>query len=158
MKKFVIISAAMMLLCSCGGSYLRYQDEASKNQPCNFSGYHVNNANWHFVDNLGQDILATGRCYKGMKHGNFDFFVNGTLVARTKFSRDREQSTRCIIENLRNADLQTCLTAYAQPQPQYNNPPVYNAPANYPQANYYYGQPNYMPASQPAPVKKSVWD
>ena len=148
MKKFVIICAAMTLLCSCGGSYQRYQDEASRHRPCNCDGYHVNNATWEFSDNLGQQILVSGRCYKGMKHGSFDFFVDGTLVARTKFSRDNEIKTQCFIEGVHVVNLQTCMTSNAMIRN--NQMPNNNTPVP-PTVN--------IPSQVPAPVvKKSVWD
>lgn len=134
----------MTLLCSCGGSYQRYQDEASRHQPCNCSGYHLNNATWIFTDNLGQEVFVAGRCVKGMKHGSFDFLVDGALVARTKFSRDSEIKTQCFVEGVQSVNLQTCMTSNAMIRN--NNMPNNNTPAP-------------TPSEAPAPVvKKSVWD
>lgn len=131
--------ATSLLLSSCAGSYDRYQEESDKYKPCNCDGYHMNHAEWHYVDRFGQKVDVIGKCTRGMKNGNFDFYVNGIQVARTKFSRDEEIKTKCFINGVQTYNLYTCMSINANGM----NPNV--------QGN------NQAPAVQ-APVKKSVWD
>ena len=149
LKKLQVLSFlcfAMALLCSCGGSYYeRSQDEGSKNRPYNCDGLHIKQAEWHYVDSFGQVVDTRGRCYKGMKHGNFDFFVNGIKVATTKYERDAEVYTSCFVKGLQTIDLQTCMRASAS---NINNMNVNNGT----------NTNNNAPVMLMEPVKKSVWD
>lgn len=129
------IAIAITALCSCSSAYLREQDEASKYKPCDCTDYHINHAEWHYIDRFGQKVDVTGKCSKGMKHGNFDFYVGGILVARTKFSRDEEVKTRCYVKGIQTYNLYTCMNINAN---------GINATV--------------APAAQQTPVKKSVWD
>ena len=97
--RIAIISIAAAFLCSCAGSYERYQDEDSKHRPYDCADLHISKAYWNFNDRFGQNVVVTGKCSKGMKHGSFDFFVNDALVARTKYVRDSELKTKCYITN-----------------------------------------------------------
>lgn len=95
LRQVALIGAAM-LLCSCASAgYERYQDEESQHRPYNCAGYHVSHASWDFNDQYGQQVHVTGKCSKGMKHGTFDFYVDGFRVARTKYARDEEIKTAC---------------------------------------------------------------
>ncbi|SHK70388.1 MULTISPECIES: hypothetical protein [unclassified Fibrobacter] len=72
-------------------------------------------ANWYFVDEFKQAVTATGRCSRGMKHGFFEFFVDGYEVARTKYTRDLEVETLCFaIGEKRTEDLKTCMKENAR--------------------------------------------
>ena len=147
---FTILCVAMTLLCSCGGSYYeRSQDELSKNRPYNCDGLHVKMGVWHYVDSFGQVVDTKGRCYKGMKHGNFDFFVNGIKVATTKYERDAEVYTSCYVKGLQTLDLQTCMRVSASNVKNMNNVSSEN---NKTSTN------SNAPIIMQEPVKKSVWD
>ena len=102
-----------LLLCSCS-SYQRFQTEADQNQPYNCIGLHIEHASWHFVDEYNQEIEATGRCSRGMKHGYFNFYVDGYQVARTKYTRDQEMETLCYAIGNRLTDLRTCMIENVQ--------------------------------------------
>lgn len=143
---FALIGATTILFSSCGG-YLRQQDYNSINRPCDCTGYHLKNAVWHYTDRFGQNVDVVGKCSKGMKHGNFDFFVGGMQVARTKFSRDEEIKTKCFIGNGQTYNLYTCMNLNAQQMTSNRR-------------NYNTTNTNAMPVQAPAeaPVKKSVWD
>ena len=91
------------------------------------------------VVTFGQKVDVIGKCTRGMKNGNFDFYVNGIQVARTKFSRDEEIKTKCFINGVQTYNLYTCMSINANGM----NPNVQGS-----------GQ---APAVQ-APFKKSVWD
>ena len=143
----VLLCAAAAFLSSCGGTYYeKVQDEYSKNRPFNCSGLHVKQGSWHYVDSFGQIVDTRGRCYKGMKHGAFDFYVNGYKVATTKYERDTEIYTSCYVKGKRTINLETCMRASAATMS--SNPNVGN-PGNaaYP-----------VPVMRTEPVKKSVWD
>jgi hypothetical protein len=100
---------AAFLLCACS-SYQKFQTEADINKPYDCTGLHMNYASWRFSDEYDQDITVTGRCSKGMKHGYFNFFVDGYQVARTKFTRNQEVETLCYaIGNKHTIDLRTCM-------------------------------------------------
>jgi len=139
-----LICATAMLFSSCGG-YLRHQDYNSMNRPCDCTGYHMNHAVWHYTDRFGQTVDVVGKCTRGMKNGNFDFFVDGIQVARTKFSRDEEIKTKCLISGGQVYNLYTCMNLSAQQKASMNG------------GN---NNANVMPVQAPAPVpvKKSVWD
>jgi len=140
---FALIAATTILFSSCASAYYnRQQDQASKFRPCDCTDLHLNHAEWHFIDQFGQKIDATGKCTKGMKNGTFDFYSNGILIARTKFSRDTEVKTKCYVKGMQTYNLYYCMSANANAQGLNN---VNTAP-------------NQTPAQAPAPVKKSVWD
>lgn len=149
LKKIQVLTflcVAMALLCSCGGSYYeRSQSEASKNRPYNCDGLHIKMAEWHYLDSFGQVVDTRGRCYKGMKHGNFDFFVNGIKVATTKYEKDAEVYTSCFVKGMQTIDLQTCMRVSANNINNMNN--VNNGAKN-----------SNVPVMMMEPVKKSVWD
>ncbi len=110
----IIVSAFAVTLTSCGSYYMKVQDEVSRKGPVNCSGYHVKNATWNFFNNLDENIYVTGRCIKGMKHGGFDFFIEGKHVARTKFVRDNEVKTACFVNGKSKLDLNSCLALREQ--------------------------------------------
>ena len=144
MKILALLCTAAALLSSCSSSYYeRSQDEMSKNRPYNCDGLHVKQAEWHYVDSFGQVVDTRGRCYKGMKQGAFDFYVNGIKVATTKYERDAEVYTSCYVKGLQTINLQTCMGVSATNRQNSNNVNNSSAPA---------------PAIISEPVKKSVWD
>lgn len=69
----------------------------------------MNYATWYFSDEYDQNITVNGRCSSGMKHGFFNFFVDGYQVARTKFTRNQEVETLCYALGDRHTDLRTCM-------------------------------------------------
>ena len=66
-------------------------------------------ATWHFVDEYDQEIIAYGRCSRGMKHGFFEFYIDGYQIARTKYTRDQEMETLCYANGNRLTNLRTCM-------------------------------------------------
>lgn len=140
-----LMSFAMTLLSSCGGTYYdKTQSDFSRNRPFNCSGLHVKQAEWHYTDSFGQIVDTRGRCYKGLKHGTFDFYVNGFKVATTKYERDAEVYTSCYVKGKQTLNLETCMRASASN--------MYNNNANAGNAVYP------APIMRTEPVKKSVWD
>lgn len=115
MKKLAIAIAfgsLAVLLTSCGGSYKNVQSPEDQAQfTC--TGLHTKRAQWNFVDELGQNVSAQGACHKGMKHGQFEFFVNGKMVAKTKFSKDREIKTACLAMGKTKMNLNDCMKVNA---------------------------------------------
>lgn len=111
MIRLAFIGLAVFILCSCSAGYQKEQDESSMNGPVSCEELHVRTATWHFMDNQGLQYDIVGRCVKGRKHGNFDFLVNGQLVARTKYTRDAEVKTKCYVKDVKAGNLDHCLTA-----------------------------------------------
>lgn len=115
MKKLAItiaLGSLAVLLTSCGGSYKKVQSPEDQAQfTC--VGLHTKRAQWHFVDELGQNVSAMGSCIKGMKHGQFEFFVNGKMVAKTKFSHDGEVKTACYAMGQTRMNLNECMKVNA---------------------------------------------
>lgn len=139
---FALMSVAATMLSSCSSAYYeRVQDEASINRPYNCDGLHIRHAMWHYKDSFGQVVDTRGRCSKGMKHGTFDFYVNGIKVAATKYERDAEVNTNCYVRGLQTIDLETCMRLSASTI-----------------ANNDYTGNDYTPVIKTEPVKKSVWD
>ena len=145
--KLSLMCAVTAIMTSCGGSYYeRVQSEASVHRPYNCDGLHIKQGVWHYTDSFGQVVDTKGRCYRGMKHGNFDFYVNGIKVATTKYERDAEVNTNCYVQGLQTINLQACMAASARFNNNANNiNNGYNANAN-------------VPIMRTEPVKKSVWD
>lgn len=116
MKKILLgllTCSSVFFLTSCGGSFQREQTNFDRSRPCDCENLHLNHAEWHFKDAQGRQIDATGRCTKGMKHGEFRFHVNGNLVAKTKFSADLERKTYCYL-NKQSTTLQQCMSLVPQ--------------------------------------------
>ena len=115
MKKIILaiaLGSLAALLTSCGGSYKKVQSPEDQAQfTC--VGLHTKRAQWHFVDELGQNVSAQGSCIKGMKHGQFEFFVNGKMVAKTKFGKDREIKTACLAMGKTKMNLNDCMKVNA---------------------------------------------
>lgn len=112
MKKISLILALgsiAAVLTACGGSYSRTQTLEQQNAPFNCAGLHVKNAQWHFVDDFGQRVDVMGSCHAGMKHGTFDFVVNGKLVAKSKFIKDSERKTTCLVMGKTRTNLINCM-------------------------------------------------
>lgn len=118
MKKIILIAFAlctMLTLSACGGKFAKQQTPEQMAQPMNCAGLHMRNATWNFTDNYGQAVVAVGTCKKGMKHGNFVVSVNGTNVAKSKFSKDAEVKTTCLVGgNKIRTTLDLCMQANAQ--------------------------------------------
>ena len=146
MWKLSLLCAVVAIMTSCSGSYYeRVQSDASMHSPYNCDGLHIKQGVWHYMDSFGQVVDTEGRCYKGMKHGNFDFYVNGIKVATTKYERDAEVSTSCYVKGLQTLNLQACMAASAR----------YNSNGNYVEGN---NTNTNVPIMRTEPVKKSVWD
>ena len=88
MKKIILlpILATMALsLTACGGHFAKTQTTEQQNQPLDCTGLH-------------------------MKHGNFEFLVDGKKVAVTKFIKDKEEKTSCSATAEKTRDpLEKCL-------------------------------------------------
>ena len=98
MKKIIllpILALAALSLTACGGPLAKTQTTEQQNAPLDCTGLHMKHAQWHFTDANGLALDVTGACHKGMKHGNFEFLVDGKRVAVTKFVKDTEQKTSC---------------------------------------------------------------
>ena len=65
-----------------------------------------------------------------MKHGRFDFLINGQLAARTKFVRDAEVKTYCFVKGAKVGNLDHCLTANNAAMKQSNYRPNQEKPQN----------------------------
>ena len=134
MKKISLILALgsiAAVLTACGGSYSRTQTLEQQNAPFNCAGLHVKNAQWHFVDDFGQRVDVMGSCHAGMKHGTFDFVVNGKLVAKSKFIKDSERKTTCLVMGKTRTNLINCmqiLASQTQNAPMMQPAPVQQAP------------------------------
>ena len=134
MKKFPLILALgsiAAVLIACGGNYSRAQTFEQQNSPFNCVGLHLKNAQWHFVDDFGQRVDVMGSCHAGMKHGTFQFIVNGQLVAKTKFSKDSERKTTSLVMGKTRTNLINCMqlnAAQAQNNPQMQQAPMQQAP------------------------------
>ena len=114
-KLFAFCTMAF-LLCSCS-SYQKYQTSADQNKPFDCTGLHMEHASWYFVDEYNQSVTATGRCSSGMKHGFFEFYIDGYEVARTKFTRNQEVETLCFANSAngrRTVNLKTCMIDYLE--------------------------------------------
>ena len=129
MIRLAFIGLIAIALCSCA-SYKKEQDQGSINGPVNCDGYHVRTATWHFMDNQGLQYDVIGRCVRGMKHGTFDFLINGQLAARTKFVRDAEVKTYCFVKRAKVGNLDHCLTANNAAMKQSNYRPNQEKPQN----------------------------
>ena len=134
MKKISLILALgsiAAVLTACGGGYSKVQTLEQQNAPFNCAGLHIKSAQWHFIDDYGQRVDAMGSCHAGMKHGNFEFIVNGQLVAKTKFSKDREAKTTCLVMGKTRTNLSNCmqiLASQTQNAPMMQPAPVQQAP------------------------------
>lgn len=108
-----IVLGAAMVLCSCASAeYKTLQDEESIHRPHNCSGLHVRNATWEFVDQYNQQVNVTGKCVEGMRHGNFNFYIDGVQVAVTKYVRDEEKFTRCYVGGQSYKILSDCIESH----------------------------------------------
>ena len=117
MKKIVLtltLCGLAAALTSCGGNYRRMQSMEEQNAPYTCAGLHMRNAQWHFTDDYGQKVDVVGNCVKGMKHGTFEFYVDRTLIAKTKYIRDVENKTACLAKGKTRLDLSTCMKIKAE--------------------------------------------
>ena len=125
MKKITLTLALCglaALLSSCGGSYRKVQSMEEQMSPYTCAGLHVKHAQWHFVDDFGQQVDVMGSCAKGMKHGTFEFAVGGQLVAKTKYIKDNESYTTCLVMGKTRTNLNECMKLRAA------NAPAQSAP------------------------------
>ena len=113
MKKIIllpILALAALSLTACGGHFAKTQTTEQQNAPLDCTGLHMKHAQWHFTDANGLALDVTGACHKGMKHGNFEFLVDGKKVAVTKFIKDKEEKTSCSATAEKTRDpLEKCL-------------------------------------------------
>ncbi|MBR4348266.1 hypothetical protein [uncultured Fibrobacter sp.] len=124
MKKIITaitLCSLAALLCSCGGSYRTVQTPEEMTKPFSCTGLHVSNATWHFVDELGQNVDVQGHCAKGKKHGQFEFYIQGKMIAKTKFTRDVENKTTCYAMAQTRMNLNDCMKINASNNSQNNN-------------------------------------
>lgn len=117
MKKtatLLILALSAVLLTSCG-SYSKHQTPEQQAQPMSCAGLHMRGAQWHFTNDFGQTVDVVGTCKKGRKHGNFAFTVNGQVIAKTKFGKDVEKKTTCMVGGQKTrTPLEQCMQANAQ--------------------------------------------
>ena len=117
---FSLLMGSLFTLTACS-SYERVQTAEMMEGLPNCLGLHMTGARWHYTDVNGNAIDVIGRCTQGRLHGNFDYSMNGVLVARTKFVNGAEYKTACLVGKKHRAFLQACLNEaamlYAQGQP-----------------------------------------
>ena len=105
-----ILATMALSLTACGGHFAKTQTTEQQNGPLDCTGLHMKNAQWHFTDANGLALDVNGTCHKGMKHGNFEFLVDGKKVAVTKFIKDQEEKTSCTATAEKTRDsLEKCL-------------------------------------------------
>lgn len=117
MKKIILalsIAFCAIALTSCGG-FSKQQTAEQMNQPMNCAGLNMRNATWHYTNEFGQAINVTGTCKKGRKHGNFKVYANGQQIATSKFGKDIEKKTTCLVGGQKTRiSLLGCMQANAQ--------------------------------------------
>ena len=117
MKKIalaLILCGVAASLTACGGNYRRMQSIEEQNAPYTCAGLHMRNAQWHFVDDFGQRVDVIGQCNRGLKHGTFEFYVERQMIAKTKYVRDNEAKTTCLVQGKSKLDLNTCMKYNAE--------------------------------------------
>lgn len=149
LKKIVTtaaISALAAFTLSACGSFSKVQTEQQKHAMPFCGGLHINNATWDYTDQFGNQIHVIGDCRKGMMHGGFTYMMDGKLVAKSKFSKNSEIKTSCVVNDKKYySTLAACLNDAAnakgaaqqqaqQPEQQYMLVPVDQAPATAPAA------------------------
>ena len=132
MKKFLLVPLTCglaTLLNACSEGFDRAQTMQQMNSPYSCIGLHQKHAQWHFVDDFGQRVDATGNCVRGMKHGTFEFYVNGLLASKVKFIKDEERKSICFFGGKQTMNLISCMSLWAnswqqppmvQPMPDYD--------------------------------------
>lgn len=135
MKKIsliLILCGIAATLIACGVSYKHTQTIEEMSQPYTCAGLHMKQAQWRFLDDFGQQVNVTGSCKKGMKHGNFEFIVNGNLIAKTKYSHDVETKTTCVVMGKTRTNLNNCMqmnaAQYKNNNQQMQQPPMQQTP------------------------------
>jgi len=137
LTKFIAFCTLALTLCSCS-SYQKYQTKADQQIPYDCTGLHIEHASWYFIDEFNQPVTVTGRCSRGMKHGYFQFFIDGIQVARTKFTRNQEVETLCYaLDNRHTDNLKTCIIANAKKRK---------------------GVKKTVPEEKQSPAPRSTWD
>lgn len=117
MKKFaltLLLCGIAATLSACSGNYKKMQTVEQQNAPYTCAGLHMRNAQWHFDDDYGQHVDVIGNCAKGMKHGTFEFYIEGQLIAKTKYIRDNENKTTCLAQGKSRLDLNSCMKIKAE--------------------------------------------
>ncbi len=116
MKKTLVlitISLVAALTISCS-SYAKHQTPEQMSTPFICTGLHMKNAQWDFVDDYGVKIHVDGRCHAGRRHGQFNFYYNNKMLAKTKFVKDKEVKTTCITPKGQMAtSLEGCMNMHA---------------------------------------------
>ena len=79
----------------------------------NCDGLHMRNAQWVYNDSYGNRVDVVGRCVQGMMHGGFEYSMNGTLVAQSKFTRGTEMKTACLVGRKHRSFLFACMNEAA---------------------------------------------
>ena len=109
-----LLAAIAFFLTACGGNYARTQSDIQRNGPIDCGGLHTKQGQWHFTDENGLVLDVTGVCAKGQKHGEFDYYANGKLIAKTKYSHDEELKTACLAKGKSKIPNKQCLALAAQ--------------------------------------------
>jgi len=110
-----LLAAMALSLTACGGHFAKTQTTEQQNKPLDCTGLHMKKAQWHYTDANGLALDVTGTCHKGMKHGNFEFIVDGKKVATTKFIKDTEEKTTCEATGEKTRDpLEKCMAKFIE--------------------------------------------
>ncbi|MCQ2123877.1 MAG: hypothetical protein MJZ25_06790 [Fibrobacter sp.] len=115
-KTFILIaiSSVAAFFSACGGSYSNHQTVEQMSQPFVCEGLHMKNAKWDFVDDYGMKIHVDGRCHAGRRHGQFNFYSNNEMLAKTKFVKGEEVKTACMIKGKQmRTTLEKCMNIHA---------------------------------------------
>lgn len=108
-----VLMGTPFILTSCASGYERYQTPDSMRGLPNCMGLHMKNAQWYYNDSYGNRINVVGRCVQGMMHGNFNYSLNGNLVAKSKFTRGQEVKTTCLVGRKHPTLLNACMNEAA---------------------------------------------
>ncbi len=84
-------------------------------QPFVCDGLHMKNATWSFVDDYGFKVNVDGRCHSGRRHGQFNFYIDNQMIAKTKFIKGVENKTACKATGREErTSLAQCMQTYAE--------------------------------------------
>ena len=111
---FASFAGALFVLTGCA-SYSMVQTPTMKDRPPSCEDLHIHYAEWNYKDTFGNDYHTVGRCVKGMMHGEFSYMMNGNLIARTKYTRNAEVKTVCLVGKKHASLLSYCLNGTIRP-------------------------------------------
>jgi hypothetical protein len=127
---FASFAGALFVLTGCA-SYSMVQTPTMKDRPPSCEDLHIHYAEWNYKDTFGNDYHTVGRCVKGMMHGEFSYMMNGNLIARTKYTRNAEVKTVCLVGKKHASLLSYCLNEAVQTQGRH---PDAQSPSQVPQS------------------------